>query len=329
MNLKLKNKLIFFILFCLKINHLYAQDVYFSQFYSSPIFLNPSLSGTSKNGRLALNYRNQYPALPAAYKTYALSYDQYFPAIYGGLGFQIMQDEQADGQMKQFNAASSYSYHTKMSRFFSVAAGLEAAYRTNEIDFDKMIFPDQVNPLNGIQPITNELGIHSTRRFWDFATGITGFFKNTSFGATYHHMVYYEIGDFGGTQDIYPGKLTLHFGMTIAKKRNGLKKSDMKWVPLLMYQQQNDYRMIYYGMYFLRNPLMLGFWIKQNTKGQIESFISMVGISVRNLKIRYSYDFPVGNLRNGTSGAIELSLLYEFDNRNGRSRKGDVPCPTF
>ena len=54
---------------------LYAQDVVFSQFYNAPIQLNPGLVGLSTQAQVHINYRNQWPAWPQVYETYAASYD--------------------------------------------------------------------------------------------------------------------------------------------------------------------------------------------------------------------------------------------------------------
>ncbi|MDQ6763411.1 MAG: type IX secretion system membrane protein PorP/SprF, partial [Bacteroidota bacterium] len=53
-----------------------AQDPHFSQFFSSPLTLNPALTGKF-NGtlRVAGNYRNQWPAFNNVYTTSTLSVD--------------------------------------------------------------------------------------------------------------------------------------------------------------------------------------------------------------------------------------------------------------
>jgi len=90
---RLKSLLPFVFLSCLYSTFLNAQDPVFSQFYLSPLQLNPGLSGLTEDPRFSANYRNQYPGFNNAYRTYALSYDQFFPSIKGGLGFWLLSDD--------------------------------------------------------------------------------------------------------------------------------------------------------------------------------------------------------------------------------------------
>ena len=53
-----------------------AQDPNFSQFFASPLTLNPALTGKFDGDfRVAGNYRNQWPAFNNAYTTSTLSLD--------------------------------------------------------------------------------------------------------------------------------------------------------------------------------------------------------------------------------------------------------------
>ena len=78
--------LIFFafaFIFCLDAN---AQDPEFTQFYAAPVYTNPAMAGTGTcngGGRVALNYRNQWPSLPGTFITTSASYDQHFDNIGG------------------------------------------------------------------------------------------------------------------------------------------------------------------------------------------------------------------------------------------------------
>src|SRR5690348_885951 len=74
-----------------------AQDPEFTQFYANPLYLNPAFAGSARCGRLALNFRDQWPSLTGQFVTYSASYDQHVDAIGGGLGILAMSDKAGQG----------------------------------------------------------------------------------------------------------------------------------------------------------------------------------------------------------------------------------------
>src|SRR5213075_1704878 len=53
-----------------------AQDPNFSQFFASPLTLNPALTGKFDGVyRIAINYRNQWPTINNAFTTATISFD--------------------------------------------------------------------------------------------------------------------------------------------------------------------------------------------------------------------------------------------------------------
>src|SRR6187399_1183164 len=82
---------------------LFAQDIHFSQFYNSPLTLNPALTG-KMNGmlRFALSCRNQWYALTngkTPFATYAGSFDMpiRFRKDALGVGLVIVNDQAGEG----------------------------------------------------------------------------------------------------------------------------------------------------------------------------------------------------------------------------------------
>src|SRR6187431_730294 len=73
-------KILFLLLFTGSFILLRAQDPHFSQFYASPLTLNPALTGRFDGTfRLAANYRNQWPTIYNAFTTATASLD--FPIL--------------------------------------------------------------------------------------------------------------------------------------------------------------------------------------------------------------------------------------------------------
>src|SRR5262245_45456451 len=78
---------------------LHAQDPQFTQFYANPLYLNPAFAGAARRPRVALNYRNQWPALTGTFVTTSVSYDQHVEGIQGGLGFLVTSDQAGKGTL--------------------------------------------------------------------------------------------------------------------------------------------------------------------------------------------------------------------------------------
>lgn len=110
--------LMFLALVCFQ--QLLAQDPEFTQFYASPMYLNPAFAGTSKCPRLVMNYRNQWPSLSGAFVTSAVSYDQHVNAVRGGLGVMFMNDRAAQSTLTSNTISAVYSYLQPIGKKFSM-----------------------------------------------------------------------------------------------------------------------------------------------------------------------------------------------------------------
>src|SRR3954470_5633398 len=95
-----------------------AQDPHFSQFFASPLTLNPAFTGKFDGQfRLAANHRDQWPSIPKAYVTTSASVD--FGLLKGriperdvfGIGFSGLSDQSADAALKLNYGSVSLSFH--------------------------------------------------------------------------------------------------------------------------------------------------------------------------------------------------------------------------
>ena len=71
----------------------FAQDPGFTQFNSVPTYLNPAFTGSTKQQRFALAYRNQWPGVNKTYTSYLASYDYNLANYNSGIGAYVMQDQ--------------------------------------------------------------------------------------------------------------------------------------------------------------------------------------------------------------------------------------------
>ena len=97
---------------------LYAQDIHFSQYLTSPLNLNPALTGVmNEDLRLIANYRNQWKSVSAEpYSTISFSTDGTLPPKrktndFFGIGMVANRDYAGASQLKVTQANLSLSYN--------------------------------------------------------------------------------------------------------------------------------------------------------------------------------------------------------------------------
>src|SRR6478736_7569377 len=122
----------------------FAQDPEFSQYYAAPLYLNPAFTGTTNDHRFIANYRNQWPSVARGYTTTAFSYDYNSNSINSGFGFLATQDQAGTAGMKSTQFNFLYSYKLRLSSKWVISSGLNFGYAVRSIDFNRLIFGDQL-----------------------------------------------------------------------------------------------------------------------------------------------------------------------------------------
>jgi len=322
---------VWLVLFIGTINCLKAQDPEFSQFYANPLYLNPALAGTVKCPRATLNYRNQWPALGKTYVTYSASYDQGVDALEGSLGLLLYQDVQGDGAINTTHISGMYSYTFRISRNFSINAGFQATYMQKKLNWD-FIFPDMIHPLYGPIYPTSEVLVptDNTKGHFDFSTGFIGYNRDFFIGLAIHHITEPTESFRGNDDAALPRKYTLHFGRTIPLKGGvGVRKGDLSISPNILFQQQQDFQQLNWGLYLNRKNIVGGIWFRQNITFNYDSFIMLLGYVEEKLKFAYSYDLTTSQLKNQTLGAHEISFSMVFPCKQKKKTFRAISCPSF
>jgi type IX secretion system PorP/SprF family membrane protein len=317
------------LLICLFALNLKAQDPHFSQYYANPLYLNPAFAGSERCPRFIMNYRNQFPAF-GAYQTYSASYDQYSPALNGGLGLMVLRDDAGNGTLTSTEVSGIYSYHLKVSRKFFILAGFQATFRQRSLNWGSFTFPDQIDPFYGFVLPTSEVAPGSTtNNHVDLSTGLIGYTKNFFFGVAAHHLTQPNEAFFTNSQ--LPIKLTTHIGANIPITKKRLHNSIQNYlIPNIVFQTQGPFTQITYGLAFARNGIAAGLGLRQNSVN-IDAMILNVGFIPDKLpwRIGYSYDYTISEFSNAGGGAHEISLAYQFPCKVKRKRIETIKCPKF
>ena len=303
----------------------FGQDPSFSQFYSNRLYLNPAFAGTAKCPRLTLNYRNQWPGLDNSFVTYAASYDQQVDALSGGLGVQLMRDQQGEGVLSMTSAAFMYSYQFSVNRKFSIRAGFQGTFVQKAINRDNLRFGDMIDARRGFVYQSQEQINQDNVIYPDFSFGLLGFSKKLYFGIAAHHLTAPNEGFIDDSE--LPRRFTAHFGGVFPF---GIRNDDMTWSPNVIYQYQGSAQELNLGLYVTKGPLVLGLWHRGLGEEEKEdALIALLGLEVEDFKIGYSYDYTIGGLNGRTGGAHEISFSYTFPCRPKKVRFETITCPSF
>jgi type IX secretion system PorP/SprF family membrane protein len=321
----------------------YAQDPHFSQFFASPLTLNPAFTGKfDGTWRLAANHRDQWPSIPKAYVTTSASID--FPILQKqipegdvfGIGISGLSDASANDALKLNYGALSLSYHKALDdeSYNTIGAGFQATYASMGLDITKLTFEDELRQNGFAQGTSGEyLGANPltgrNRNYLDFNAGLL--FSGSSNGENNYYLGFsmYHINrpkvSFKDKNWYLSGRATVHGG-------GSFPISDMLDINIsVIHQIQNKASETVLGGALAinangdrENPtnLYLGSWVRLN-----DAFIPYLGIEVGGLRIGASYDVNISELKaaTGSRGGSEFSIIYI---RKPVEVKG-IPCPRF
>ena len=136
--------LTFVLLFFISLN---AQDIHFSQFYASPLTLNPAMTGfVNGDCRAGVIYRNQWKSVTVPFITISGAYEHKFVLENEdqvGAGLVLVSDQSGDANFTILKGHLSGAYHKVLNPNHQIAIGFQPGYVQKSID---IIYP--TNALN-------------------------------------------------------------------------------------------------------------------------------------------------------------------------------------
>lgn len=338
------------LVFVLTVTSLSGQDIHFSQFYMSPLTLNPALTGVMNcNTRIVGNYRNQWSSVlgRSSYNTYGVSYDQKTPVgryDYFGFGGNIWSDVAGslDFQTLTMKLSGSYARRVGGDRRKSnyMVLGAEAGVSQRSIDYTNAQWPSQVTDgqFNGNIP-SGEGVLPDNFLFGDVGVGLLWFSvidKKTNFylGTAINHLnqanlsFYREDGD---EVENYYTKTVFHAGGEFPMG------NDMALVPGAVFFNQGPSLEINAGNSFRfrldgnDQSFQVGAWMRMARHFEqpllVDAIILSTRFDVNNFGLGFSYDINVSSLsaESRGNGGFEFSMIYLVCGPQSRG----VYCPRF
>jgi type IX secretion system PorP/SprF family membrane protein len=341
--------------FTLGLTSLNAQDQHFTQFYASPLSLNPSLAGSfSGTYRMSLIYRDQWrSALENPFVTYSAAIDYRSPIRFKkrilkdfvGVGVLFYNDRvpEVGFFQNQVNLVGAYhkALNSRKNEFLSV--GFQWGINQRNISYENLSFHDQFNGTNGYTLPGREGFPQNNFSFGDFAVGLhysyapdrsVGFYT----GVAMHHILEPQLSFFqfeenpdGEADNVLYRKYTAHFGMKIPLGEH------VQILPRAMGYVQGPHIALNAGSNIRfaigdvgGAALHLGTWVRpgrdETRSVKLDAVILMGGVEYQNFLIGMSYDATMSywGTAGRRTGAFELSLAYL-----GAFQNETVLCPSF
>ncbi len=328
---------LFLILFCK------GQDYVFSQFYNTPIYLNPALTGKiNSTWRVIANYRNQYTqvATPAPFTSFGFSFDagilrEALDNDIFGVGVLFINDNQG-GFLKTQHIMISSAYHKglgyKKDHYLSAGFQFDMVHRS--ININALQFEDQFDGTGFTFPTLEEIDQQS---IW---------YPNLNAGLFWSSFFSERFSAFGGASlhNILTPKESFLTNSSGDRTRRYSSSAgvvvDINKVVLIspngLFFKQGPAQSIIAGSSFgfnlsgVRRPyettLYVGGWY--NLNGAI---IGSTGIQFKGFQFGLSYDNNIGDITNAAKsfGAIEISIIFVDKPVERKKTYQLLHCPKF
>lgn len=326
-----------------------AQDPHFTQYFASPLTLNPALTGLVQcDLRVAANYRTQWGSVsPNPYNTITGSFDMAaMKGVLGngdavGIGLLFLNDKSGVGGLSNTNIGLSLAYHKAFGyeKTHTLSLGLQGTLVQKSLDFNKLKFEDQFNyATGGTDYATGENIGNADVSYPDFSVGAmySGRMSENSTmyaGISYYHLTQPVETFLNGNHKIH-SRSSAYLGGSFDLNENIVLYASA------LYQAQAGASEVLAGaaVGFVLNPghdaeyakntiLYLGSWYRYN-----DALSPYVGLEWSKMKLGISYDLNMSGFSPATksNGGYEVTLIFNgcINKRENRPTY-HFACPKF
>ncbi|HAD14181.1 MAG TPA: hypothetical protein DCF33_17285 [Saprospirales bacterium] len=331
-----------------------AQDKHFTQFYASPLTLNPALTGAMDGSyRVGAIYRDQWrKVLDNPIKTFSMAADLRFEANRKknsedafGLGIMFFNDKVSVIDFSTTQIAVSLAYHKALGinndKFLTL--GIQGGLTQRNVNYETLNFHDEFNGTTGYSLTSSELLPGNNFAFPDLNVGLnytSRFAEEGRFfaGASIHHILQPKVSFYEDPTNITVqpgGKLYPKMNVQLAASIPFDRSNRTSMQPRLLAAMQGPHMEINAGTNFRfalgqygSSALHFGTWARpvRNDGGfGFDAVVALFGLEINSMLFGLSYDLNTRALQaNQRQGALEISISYmgNYDNEK-------VLCPKF
>ena len=334
-----KNQNIVLIILLTISSYCYGQDPSFSQFFSSPLNINPALTANiNADWRLISNLRDQWIGPASPYMTGSISFDRKImqDKVAGveegnvmGVGGMLMFDHAMGGVAKSMWASLDFSYQIKLIDAevkHKLGIGFGAIYGRRTVDFSRLDFEEQFTGygFNTNLP-TGEAALSNMKPYISASAGLTYSISseqsNFDFGVAAFHFNKPKQTFLENENQILAIRKVGHANFeTFLNERTVLNLNG-----IYQFQDQAKYFSVggafgYYLQDENQSLLNVGVWYWSKN-----AIVPYVGVSYKDMQFGVSYDLTVSKLNQATRkpNTFEVSIIL----RGIKDPTGIIPCP--
>ncbi|MFN0036964.1 MAG: PorP/SprF family type IX secretion system membrane protein [Saprospiraceae bacterium] len=329
----------------------HAQDKHFTQFYASPLTLNPALTGAMEGSyRIGLNYRDQWrKVLENPIKTFSMAADLRFEAnrrknTEDAIGFGIMffNDKVSVIDFSTTQVAVSLAYHKALGldqdKFLTI--GIQGGLTQRNVNYESLNFHDEFDLLTGYTGLSEEVLPANNFSFPDLNVGLnytSKLSKQGHFfaGASLHHVLQPKVSFYESPTTAKGGKLYPKINAQLSASIPFDRSNRTSMQPRLLAAMQGPHMEINAGTNFRfalgqygGKALHFGTWARpvRNDGGfGFDAVVALFGLEINSMLFGLSYDLNLHALdTNQHQSAFELSISYLGNHDNEK-----VLCPKF
>jgi type IX secretion system PorP/SprF family membrane protein len=337
----IRNSTLLLLVFLYASAGLYAQDTHFSQFYASPLTLNPALTGISDGSyRVSGIYRNQDRSFTTPYITYSGAFDikllqNLLKNDIFAIGAVFLGDRSGDGVLAMNNVMLSASYHKSIGKAHKhfIGIGVQGGYTQKSVNWNKLSFPDQnAGDFFDLTKPNNEAIAKGQVSYFDLNAGLLyqGWIKKDEdgifAGVSFAHLTSPK-ESFYSENDKLPIRYTAHAGAYVKLSKHFFLTPNV----LFLYQNKaletNLGTAVEYHVDVKKSQFVafIGAWDRIN-----DAFITSAGIEYYKVRLSFAYDITTSSLTYATENrsAFELAIVYTgFIKSKDVQYPKLVPCP--
>jgi type IX secretion system PorP/SprF family membrane protein len=295
-----------------------AQDPHFSQYFNSPMTVNPALIGKDVGDWRALGaFRSQWwSASVAPFTTTSLSLEKSLRSggtgkISFGIGFSLLTDASNSGLLKNnfFTAGAAYNIALDGRGDEFLGVGLEATYANRLIDVSKFEFQSQFGSM-GFQrstPSGDPVSVNSNK-YWDVNMGVR-YNKNFKtwglyLGTAVFHAATPTEGFYSSTKFSVERRVNIQGGF----HANLNNKDEVHMSSVTDLQGENSVVTVG-GLYKARlsesESLNLGLWLRLK-----DAIYPYVALESKNWMVGISYDVVNSEIRNSYNSVQSMEISF-------------------